>query len=722
MHKLLLVLSFLFLAVPLTLNAQNSKQKLNEAKEFFYHEKYTEALTILKNSRKLSRSDKEARLLIAVCHYQLNELDIARALLEEITAEKKDPYPECWLYLGKVLHAMHQFTEAADYYKLYLRTIRPDHHHRKMVREEIRRCANGIDVQFRQSLAIVENLGNNVNTKADEFAPVPSRNLSDKLYFTSIRYGNAGGPRDEHNKTDERYGHFLSDMYSCQITNGQWGNATSMHYLLNSPQNEVLLDFNRDGSVMYYFKGWTDLAGEIVADTFKTEQNRRLNSTPFLGPLNVANGDNDLVFYNDTVVIFSSRRPDGYGGYDLYKAVFKNGYWGEPRNLGPAINTAYDEISPYLAPDGKSLFFSSNDSRKSIGGFDVFKTVYVAQTGEWSEPFNIGIPINSAGDDTGFRLTRDGFTAFFASSRKDGEGLRDLYIAYFKEYLKEVEPEPVKIVAKPVEYNRPPADNKPSFSIKEDPFEEQPEPPKPAPTPVAPPKKKELKPAKPVYAPIFFKAKGTLDFSKKKNLDPVADLLFKNPGLTVIVSAYSMDEGSVPQRLFDAMSMAEKVGEYLMSRGVPAKAIYMRAMDGSELNNNNSFAVELSFIGTEEIEGNKQIPEIGHDFKSMATGFVTNNALFYKVQISSATKALKRSILDEESYPMIEKTPDFAYYRYTLGAFRNYEEAKSFSRAMQRKGQKGAYVVPFIKGKRADKNEAKRNTGNYPDLENYLRG
>ncbi|MCB0653015.1 MAG: PD40 domain-containing protein [Saprospiraceae bacterium] len=722
MKKILYCVLVLLMAAPPVSNAQNTKHKLNEAKEFFYHEKYAEALSILNSSRKLSRLDKEARLLIAICNYQLNHLDLALTNLLEITAEKKEPYPECWLYLGKVLHAMHKFDEAADYYKLYLRTIRPDHPHRQMVREEIRRCANGIDVQYRQPLAIVENLGMYVNTVGDEFAPVPSKNLSNKLYFSSSRYGNAGGPRDEQNRADERFGSFLSDMFSCSVTGGQWSDTAPMHFLLNSPQNEVLLDFDKEGSVMYYFKGWSLRRGEIIADTFKTIDNRTLNSTPFLAPLDVANGDNELCLYNDTLLIFASRRQGGYGGYDLYRSVFLKGYWSDAQNLGPAINTAYDETSPYLAPDGKTLYFSSNDSRKSIGGFDIFKSVYVQQAARWSELYNMGIPLNSAGDDTGFRLTRDGFTAFLASSRKDGFGKRDLYIAYFQEYLPEVEA-PVVAYAPPAEkireYDKPIIISQSPGFVKEEPLST----PEPPPAQMSP----SIRPAaeeKPVaaYGPLYLDGSSSLDYSQKQNLDPIATLLLDHPGVTVIITAYTMKPGVVPQRLFRAINYGEEAAAYLQSKGVPATAIYMRALDGSQVGNTKPYVIEFSFVGTKNTDLNGTVPVLGEAYHSEAPGLITGKDLFYKVQISSVTRELTRPVLDEQPYPMIEKTPDFAYYRYTLGAFEQYEAAKAFALEMQRKGQSGAYVVPFINGKRADKNEAKRNAGNFPDLDNYLKG
>ncbi|KAA3640086.1 MAG: hypothetical protein DWQ02_02615 [Bacteroidetes bacterium] len=715
MQKFLPYLLLLIMVLPVQVEAQNSRQKLSQAKEFFYHEKYSEALAILSSSKKLSRQDKEARLLIAVCQFQLNHLDIALELLEEITGEKKEPYPECWLYMGKIYHAMHQFNEAADYYKLYLRTIRPDHPHRQMVREEIRRCSNGIDILYRQQLAIVENLGNGVNTAGDEFGPVPSRNNSNKLYFSSERFGNNGGPRDDQNRPDDRFGHFMSDMYSCAVTNGQWAGTEPMHYLLNSPQHEILLDFNSDGTVMYYFKGWSQRTGQIVADTFKTMENRTLNSTPFLAPVDVANGDKELFLYNDTLLIFSSRRPGGFGGYDLYKTVFLKGYWTAPENMGPNINSNYDETTPFLAPDGKALYFSSNDSRKSIGRMDIFKTVYNQKTGQWSAPFNMGLPLNSAGDDTGFRLTRDGFTAYLSSSRKDGFGERDIYIAYFQEYLPEVEPPVVAYVPpapKVKEYEKPIIISKPTGFEEEDPFGQE-EPVTPTVTNAA---------DNSAYGPLFLDGNSRLSYAHKSKLEGIAGAISRDPALTVVVSVYTNRSGKVPQRLFRAINYAEEAADFLQDRGVSAKNIFMRALDGSKTGQTDPYVMEFAFSGMEGMTSRGELPVIGKDQRSATSTMVTSKGLFYKVQISSATKMLNRPVLDQQPYPMIEKLPDFAYYRYTVGAFERFEDAKAFALKMQRLGQKGAYVVPFIHGKRADKNEAKSNVREFPDLNNYLRG
>jgi hypothetical protein len=107
---------------------------------------------------------------------------------------------------------------------------------------------------------------------------------------------------------------------------------------------------------------------------------------------------------------------------------FKNqkGDWDEPINLGSTINTEYDEEGPVLDLDGKTLYFSSI-GHKGMGGFDIFKTVYDAQTKTWSEPVNLGYPINSADDDIYFTLSGDGRHGYYASVKEGGFGEKDLY-------------------------------------------------------------------------------------------------------------------------------------------------------------------------------------------------------------------------------------------------------------------------------------------------------
>lgn len=713
MQKILFII--LFFSLWLNAFGQDSPaDRKRQAKESFYHGKYKDALNILSVSRVLSREDKEARFLIALCNFQLNRLDECINQLNALVEEDRSPYPECWLYLGKAYHARHQFDEAANYFKLYLKTIKGDHVNRRMVREEIRRCANGLKLQFNPPYAVVENMGSGVNSDYDEFAPILSPNYYEKIYFSSIRPGNTGGQRNKYGVLDERLGHYYSDIYSAQITNGQWGKVQQLDHLVNSPKHEVLLDFSENGNALYYFKGWNFRQGEVLVDSFRSSDERVLSSDPFIGPMNPIWGDATPYFAGDTIMVFSSNRPGGFGGFDLYRSVLRNGSWTNPENLGQQINTVYDETTPFLARDGKTLYFSSNDSKKSIGGFDVFKAVYVEEIQLWTESFNVGIPINSAGDDTYFRLSRDGFTGFFASSRKDGYGHRDLYLAYFNEYQKEQDPPANAYIPPPA----PPISNPlpPSIDI--------PDPVATTPEPTLPPQPEPIPASK--NDALFFSTENELfSGANLQIVEQVQNALLSNAGLSVVITCYGPAQPNVSEQLFQSIKQAEKVGQFLRNNGVSAGQIFMRGLvetgTSAEFGlRSGSYSIEFAFSEAFR-QPNQELPFLNPSYASVRPGLMTNAVLFYKVQIASAQKVFHNATLESALYPMVEKTLDFAYYRFTVGAFDNYAAAEQFRRQVVREGFSSAFVAPYLYGIRADKQTVRQQAPVFPDLNYFLR-
>ena len=113
-----------------------------------------------------------------------------------------------------------------------------------------------------------------------------------------------------------------------------------------------------------------------------------------------------------------------------------DGIWSMPQNLGPSINTSYDERDPYLSLDGRTLYFSSN-STDSYGGYDIFKSVYDDDLRQWGPAVNVQQPINSGANDRHFRISTNGLKAYYSSNRMHGYGAEDLYIAYFNNPLRE---------------------------------------------------------------------------------------------------------------------------------------------------------------------------------------------------------------------------------------------------------------------------------------------
>ena len=692
-----LLLAFLFIGV--ALGAQSEKKRI--AKELFFSAKYNDALALLSRSQDLVRTDVEAKYLYALCHFQLNRLEESERWLQQLIDQNNVPFAECWLYMGKIYQARNQFAEAASYYKTYLRSIGGNHPNRKMVIDILKRCSNGLELQYNKALAFVENLGTQINTIGDEFAPVLSPNFEDKIYFTSVREGNMGGPRNRRGTRDEQYGKYYSDIYFASNDRGTWGDIQPMDYLRNSPSNDILLGFDYWGSVLFYFKGYTFEQGQFMVDTFRQEDKRRLSSDPFLGPINPNMGDATPHFFSNTRVLFSSRRPGGYGGLDLYEIVYKNGSWSNPRNLGPQINTPYDETTPFMANNGKTLFYSSNNPRISIGGLDIFRAHQSPITLAWTEPENLGMPINSTGDDAYFKIAKDGITGYFSSSRKDGYGQRDLYAAYFNAYLEEMEV-PAGFVP-PERYNTSKislleeVDDQAVSQVVDYSYEEI-----------------EEQPNNSFYLNEYFEPLLGDDV-----LNEMVALYQKDPTSTLVISAYCNQSGSNAQKLSSAIRAAQKISSRLIQKGVPESKLFTRASHLSTEDQSKPFGIDFAF--TKPPLSVAILPVLSLEYQSVNPRSILNESLVYKIQIAASTKdSYAKKSIESYPYPMVEKIPNQKYYRYTVGAFNNFTDANAFRQQLLNAGFKGVFVIPYVYGVRHTKSTVKAYSREFPDLAAFL--
>ncbi len=672
---------------------------------------YTEAKAVLNSQRDLLRSDKEARFLLAVCNYHLNLLDEALEQLKALGENDRYAFPECRLYLGKIHHARHEFAEAGRQYKKYLKALSASNPLRRAVSNEVRRCQNGLDLQYKAPAAFVENLGPGVNTSGDEFGPVPSPTYMDKLYFSSIRQGNTGGKRDERGNPDEINGRYTSDMYSCRLSGGKWGQAQPLPYHLNSPRHEVLTDISPLGNALFYFKGTTLYSGEILVDTFRQGGAVALTSDPFFSPLNPAAGEVSFHLFNDTLLIFSSNRAGGYGGFDLYKSSWRNGQWSTPENLGPQINSAFDETTPYLLRDGRTLFFSSNNIAGSIGGQDIFKSVWDSRQKRWSTPENLGLPINSAADDTHFRVSKDGFTAFLASSRKDGFGRRDLYAAYFSDFI-ELEPvigyeapalPPPPVVAPPTAA----ASNSVSVTVVTPPAE-----PSPA-SGTAP------RPAALNLVCLGIERIKTDPAQFAEQIQAAATHLRNHPGQKVTLTVFTTQVTPPGQGLFAAIRSAEVVSAQLQRQGIAAERIFVRAVPAAwSKAQAGSQVLTMHFLPP---TGQQALPvqTLRQAIPEASYSAVLEAPVCFKVQVASLKGEYTSSLLEKHPSPMVEKIHGVDFYRYTVGAFSTWAEAAQFQRKLQAQGQSSAFIAAYLHGYRLERAAARDYAADYPELKNF---
>lgn len=780
MQRLLLAIFLLFCLNQVWAQNSLSEQK-RRAQEFYAFGRFEEARAILSNSRPLSQEDKEGRFLLALCYYQLNQLDQSALLLNGLIKEEKTPYPECWLYMGKIFHARHQFEKAAEYYKAYLKLMDKGVEKRRLIWDEVERCANGLALRYKEQKAFAENLGVGINTKYDEFAPVVSPTRNDRLYFSSARVGSTGGLRNAAGKLDDRFGRYTSDMYAAQLSRGTWGTVTPMDYLLNSPQNDILLDIRSDGGVLYYFQG-DGQSGRINMDTFQREGDRLLTSDLFPGPIDPGQGDFYPHFVNDTLIYFASTRAGGYGGYDIYRTSLVNGRWQSPQNLGPDINTPYDETMPFQARDMRTLYYSTDHPAYSIGGLDVVKSVYLPNLDRWSPPQNLGLPINSAGDDGYFRLNKDGFSGFLSSSRKDGIGQRDLYAVYFQDFLEEMEPPtppaiaqttplpanelseavpPVEPVIIPEEPPVPVLDGRDQYSENSTtpPIAETMPPPKPVELPettpviaesttdeewvsteeppasnvapeastdeATPPALEEAAPTetRPRITPLLVEDGSTLDTEDRNILQVLAKEMLADRDHRLVITTYSNQQLNQAQQINEGINLSESVALYLFQQGVPTDAVFLRAglADLSKAPNQGRL---VAFNFAKSGMTPKGSPEISLENPWLdLTVHKLQQELTYKVQVAASRKNdFNDRILEEYIDPMIEKQPDFPYYRYTVGAFGTFKPARQLRGDIAQFGLKSAFPVPYLNGWRLEGAEIVQKRTAYPDLQNYLGG
>ncbi len=733
-YLILLILFF----TSLFLKGQTSwVETKRQVKQYCLNEKFDQALGLLESNKISLRSDEEGLFLQAVCLYHLNRLDLSENVFTSILDGRKAPIAEALLYLGRIFHSRHQFDKAVELYKEYLKVVDSRHPYRQIIRDEIKMCANGIQLQFRQSLAYVENLGSEINSPGDEFGPVPSPNFKNTLYFTSSRSGNFGGPRNEFGQPDEFYGHPTNDIFSCKNKGGNWEQVQRMHFLINSNTHDVIFGFDPTGNVMYYYQGRSLVNGRILIDTFQRANQRRLSVNPFLGPVN-ANADYSMPhFIGDSLVVFSSDQLGGYGGRDLFISVAtQNGRWSKPQNLGPNINSAYDETTPFLAKGGTELYFSSNNPNLSIGGFDILKSFFNEGTREWYPPLNLGIPLNSAGDDAYFRMSFDGYSAFFSSSRKDGFGKRDIFIAYFNEAIIEKPvavsklspqapppnlkknnrpPSPSKQISPPPAVATQPARSDPFGTTPSDPF---------GGTVVSSPSKPESSSTQNYEFPrgaiiklpsIVFDDPGSiLNNRSEAQFKQVLSLMQRYPQLKLIVSVYSRMGVSVADRLLNATVQSEKFANYFIQNGIRPENIQIRGLNGKNLKTlgGKPFALELNVSGKKEIPFEVQAVTLSEDQ-------ITETRLVYKFQFAEQNDFFEDPLFEKSRYPLAEKNGKTLTYM--AEDFKSYSAAKEAFNKLSKRRQENLRIVVFADGFRLKKSELERYTGFFPDLTNMIK-
>jgi hypothetical protein len=401
----------------------NLQQTFLDAEYFFMKGYYQDALPVYLSLYKKLPDNSNLAYRIGACYinipgqknlsieYLLSATKKLSAQVKEGTINQKSAPYEALFDLAKAYRVNYMFEKAKDCYQRYYETLLPgDVENRNFVENEMKVCDNAEELISKPVLFKEQNIGEPVNTKESEFNPVISANGKSLAYMVALKFYNAV-------------------MFS-RLINNKWSEPVNITSDLLSDGDVFISCLSSDGKTLFLSKD-DDFNSDIYSSTF--------NGTKWTKILRLNNRINTdyweshgFVTDDGTRLIFASDRPGGYGGLDLYMANLENGDWGVPVNLGPQINTALNEDRPFLINGGRTLFFSSQ-GHMNMGGYDIFRSDLQSKS-NWSEPENIGYPLNNTDDNIFFMPAGNGKTGYYSIYKESGgSGKYDIYLITFGE-------------------------------------------------------------------------------------------------------------------------------------------------------------------------------------------------------------------------------------------------------------------------------------------------
>ena len=706
--------------------ALGQKSTMKEAELNFQNGKYKEVLAIFENT-KMFDTDGKALFIKGLSHYYNQEPD--RAIVDLLAAyELKVKNPLVFLYIAKSYYIKGKYAFAAENYKNYLRNISETHPDFQYIIDEIKRCEINISFASKNDLALIDNMGTSVNTPYNETNPKQSPNYQNKYYFSSNRESATGGKRSKNGLKDEKYGSYFEDMFAVELSNGNWTSVSSFNSLQNTAKPEIIQGFNNDGSVLYYLQPSIDEGekAKLFVDSFNLNIEERAFPKENISGFDAHTGDKDLLILNDTTWFFSSKRQGGHGGYDIYVMQMKNGIWQNPENLGSKINSNYDEVNAFMTKGTQLIFFSSN-KKEGYGGFDIFYSSYSRSNKDWDDVVNLGLPINSPADETGFFVSADGNQAIMSSNRVNGLGGYDLYVLYLKnQILDQLAFAEVPLFMDTTStvdlVSTPDFSSTGQFSdIVKVPKEEY--------------RANKNLPAKVfINTPLYFNG-GSEELNVQGNiqLKNLIGMMKIFPDLKVTIYSHCSYLNTTEFNLFFTSKRAEKVTDQLVKQGISKNRFEIMALGdnfplvdpnepvASSINNRIEFRFHgydkaLLMIENDEPMVRKDIIE--NQAKNLQIGI---NALMFSVKIAETSQMLRSDIVKEQKDIFILRSASKDSYEYYAGIFAKYKDAKVLKTTLQKKNITSPEITPFLYGQKLTYNESLLKLSAFPDLEDYLR-
>jgi len=403
--------------------------KTFNAKQAFLGGDINKALKLYSEANTAKPNDGSILYHMGQCYYALEQPEKALTYLERAESIDSNANEDLHLTLGTVYLQDDQVDKALYEFSAHKRKYikSPEKLKNDDIDHFIAECMLAKQMEAQPINITVKNAGDAINSEYDEKSPSVTADGS-RLIFTSNRPLLVGDMKASNDPSM-----LYDNVYICKWDSSKntWGPS----YPIDGDVNEAYAhtsctSISPDGNYIFLYKNnihGASRGGDIY-------MSKKSSKGKWGAPVALSKSINSS-YYEDgaclspdgNTLYFTSERPGGYGRADLYKSDrISKTEWTEAENLGPIVNSQYDEGAPFMAPDGRTLFFSS-DGHATMGGYDIFRTS-MNDSGKWTAPVNMGYPINTVDDEKGFTISADARTGYIASNRKGGDGKRDLYI------------------------------------------------------------------------------------------------------------------------------------------------------------------------------------------------------------------------------------------------------------------------------------------------------
>ncbi len=392
------------------------KNTFYDAESWILFEAYKDALPLYLQLLKLYPDNSNFKYRVGQCYLNSpGEKEIAIRYLEEAAKNINPKYREgkfresgapydALYYLANAYRINNELDKAIETYGLFKKNLDPEIYDTIVVDMQIQSCRNAKVLMGMPKFIRKQNLGSVINESTSEFNPVVSDDETMIVY----------------SKTEAFYEALLFSVK----TDGKWSVPQNMNEMLKVDRDIFPTSLSSDGKTLYLYSS-ADYDGIIYSSTYENGTwslpvmlNDNINTKYWESHATVSH-DNKRLY-------FTSNRQGTYGGLDIFVSERDStGDWGPAVNLGPVINSPYNEESPFLSKDDKTLYFSSR-GHFNMGGYDIFSSV-LNDKGEWSEPLNEGYPLNTTDDDVFYKPAVENYKGFYAMDSPEGYGKLDIY-------------------------------------------------------------------------------------------------------------------------------------------------------------------------------------------------------------------------------------------------------------------------------------------------------